>query len=42
MNRDIFAYRTRLERLFKKEVLPKDDFELQAEWAKYLCVLASG
>ena len=42
MNRDILAYRRRLDHLFQKKVLPQDDFELQAEWAKYLCVLTSG
>jgi len=40
-NHEVIRYQTRLDSLFEK-VKNIQDFELQAEWAKYLCVLVSG
>ena len=41
MSKDLQRQRQRLETLFEK-VSDMDDLELQAEWAKYLCVRTSG
>ncbi|HDM77675.1 MAG TPA: hypothetical protein ENG51_14575 [Deltaproteobacteria bacterium] len=41
MSRVVHRYKSRLDDLFKK-VTSVDDLELQAHWARYLCVLVSG
>lgn len=41
MNSIVQRYRSRLDGLFGK-VNEIDDIEMQAQWARYLCVLASG
>lgn len=39
--REVVQYESKLDHLFKTvEII--DDFEMQAHWAKYLCVLCSG
>jgi hypothetical protein len=39
--REIIQYESKLDNLFQT-VEQIDDFEMQAHWAKYLCVLCSG
>jgi hypothetical protein len=39
--REVVQYESKLDNLFST-VNSLDDFELQAHWAKYLCVLCSG
>jgi hypothetical protein len=41
MNQEVWRYRQRLDGLFKKTG-QITDLELQAHWARYLCVLTSG
>lgn len=41
MNQEVWRYRQRLEALFER-VARVDDAEMQAHWARYLCVLTSG
>jgi len=41
MNQEVWRYRQRLDGLFKRTG-QMADFELQAHWARYLCVLTSG
>ena len=41
-NRDALRYKMRLDNLFKKTGALRDDLELQAQWARYLCVLVAG
>lgn len=41
-NREITQFRDRLDYLFDKVASLGDDLELQAHWARYLCVLCSG
>lgn len=41
MSKDLQRQRQRLESLFEK-ISDIEDFELKAEWAKYLCVRTSG
>lgn len=38
----VLRYKARLDNLFKKIKALSGDIELQAHWAKYLCVLVSG
>lgn len=42
MNRRIVSHRDRLEFLFGRADYFEDDDRLLGEWARYLCVLASG
>lgn len=41
MNREVLRYRQRLDALFQRTG-QLEDLELQAHWARYLCVLTSG
>lgn len=41
MHPEVYRHKKRLDNLFDK-VSKIDDIEMQAEWAKYLCVLTSG
>jgi RiboL-PSP-HEPN len=41
MNQEVWRYRQRLDGLFKRTGQIQD-LELQAHWARYLCVLTSG
>ena len=41
-NPEAVRYRQRLDNLFKRIGALSQDFELQAHWARYLCILASG
>ncbi|MGA9349651.1 MAG: HEPN domain-containing protein [Anaerolineae bacterium] len=41
-NRESLRYKMRLDSLFQKIVALPGDLELQAQWARYLCVLAAG
>ncbi len=41
-NLEAVRYRQRLDGLFKRIAAFGEDLELQAHWARYLCVLASG
>ena len=39
---DVVSFEHRLDSLFERIIDLGDDLELQANWAKYLCVLVSG
>lgn len=41
-NLEAVRYKTRLDHLFQKTDGLSDDLELQAQWARYLCVLVAG
>jgi len=41
MHKDVYRHKQKLDELFSK-VESVDDIEMKAEWAKYLCVRASG
>jgi len=41
-NLEAFRYKRRLDGLFQKIRTLPDDLELQAQWARYLCVLVAG
>jgi len=41
-NLEALHYKRRLDSLFQKTGALSDDLELQAQWARYLCVLVSG
>ena len=40
--REVVRYKQRLDHLFREADSFKNDLELHAHWAKYLCVLVSG
>ncbi len=42
MHPEIIRYKNRLDHLFEKSREYSDDPEMQAHWARYLCVLISG
>lgn len=39
---DVVSFEHRLDSLFERIIDLGDDLEMQANWAKYLCVLVSG
>jgi len=41
-NLEALRYKTRLDSLFRKTRDLPDDLELQAQWARYLCILVAG
>lgn len=42
-NNEVMRAKQKLDKVFAKiDQLPKEDIELQAHWAKYLCILVSG
>lgn len=42
-NNEVIRAKQKLDKVFAKiDQLPKEDIELQAHWAKYLCILVSG
>jgi hypothetical protein len=42
-DRELLRYKQRLDHLYKQvDLLPADEPEVQAHWARYLCVLTSG
>lgn len=42
MHREVLRYRRRLDHLFGQIAVLSEDHELQAQWARYLCILVSG